>query len=243
MPRPANRSSILPIATTVRDADVSRSSSVSPRGGSAKSRRLAVRLKLPGAADERARDDAADAQPFARQTVGDVAGSIELRHGNDLFVRGDLEDAVGRRVHDPVAGLHVLGAELVDDRRAGRGLVAEHAAAGLAARTRRGAPRENPFGNTGNARSSTMPIISQCPVTESLPAEASAMRPTAVGTLDAALRRRRRAERGDAAETERAQRRQRRAARRSRCGRACRCPRRRTRRHPAARRSRRCRGR
>ena len=46
--------------------------------------------------------------------------------------------------------------------------------------------RENPFGNTGNARSSTMPIISQCPVTESLPDDASAMRPTAVGTLDAA---------------------------------------------------------
>ena len=37
----------------------------------------------------------------------------------------------------------------------------------------------NPFGNTGNARSSTMPIISQCPVTESLPGERSAMRPNA----------------------------------------------------------------
>jgi hypothetical protein len=32
---------------------------------------------------------------------------------------------------------------------------------------------EKPLGNTGNARSSTMPIISQWPVTESLPGEAS----------------------------------------------------------------------
>ena len=36
-----------------------------------------------------------------------------------------------------------------------------------------------PFGNTGNGRSSTMPIISQWPVTESFPGDASAMRPIA----------------------------------------------------------------
>src|SRR5258706_4833482 len=48
---------------------------------------------------------------------------------------------------------------------------------------------ENPFGNVGNARSSTMPIISQWPVTESLPAEASAMRPHAtVRIADCGLR-------------------------------------------------------
>ena len=35
----------------------------------------------------------------------------------------------------------------------------------------------NPFGNTGNGRSSTMPIISQWPVTESFPGDASAIRP------------------------------------------------------------------
>ena len=39
--------------------------------------------------------------------------------------------------------------------------------------------RGNPFGNTGNARSSTRPINSQCPVTESLPGEDSAIRPNA----------------------------------------------------------------
>src|SRR5262245_33749992 len=36
-----------------------------------------------------------------------------------------------------------------------------------------------PFGNVGNARSRTMPIISQWPVTESFPAEASAILPYA----------------------------------------------------------------
>ena len=37
----------------------------------------------------------------------------------------------------------------------------------------------NPFGKTGNGRSSTIPIISQWPVTESFPADASAIRPYA----------------------------------------------------------------
>ncbi len=37
--------------------------------------------------------------------------------------------------------------------------------------------RGNPWGNTGNGRSSTRPVISQCPVTESLPGDASAIRP------------------------------------------------------------------
>ena len=38
---------------------------------------------------------------------------------------------------------------------------------------------ENPSGNTGNGSSSTIPIISQWPVTESLPADDSRMRPVA----------------------------------------------------------------
>ena len=38
---------------------------------------------------------------------------------------------------------------------------------------------ENPWGNVGNGRSSTMPISSQWPVTESLPGDASAIRPAA----------------------------------------------------------------
>src|ERR671912_859685 len=39
--------------------------------------------------------------------------------------------------------------------------------------------RGKPCGNVGNARSSTIPVISQWPVTESLPGERSAMRPNA----------------------------------------------------------------
>ena len=38
-----------------------------------------------------------------------------------------------------------------------------------------------PFGNVGNARSSTTPISSQCPVTESFPDDRSAIRPYARG--------------------------------------------------------------
>ena len=57
-------------------------------------------------------------------------------------------------------------------------LLPMHAAAGLPRELRRATSVGNPSGNTGNGRSRTTPIISQCPVTESLPAEASAMRPT-----------------------------------------------------------------
>ena len=55
---------------------------------------------------------------------------VELLERDRLLVRGDLEDRVGRRVDDPLAGPLVLLAELLDDLRARRGLVAEHAAPG-----------------------------------------------------------------------------------------------------------------
>ena len=53
------------------------------------------------------------------------------------------------------------------------------AAADAALELRDDVRRETRAGNVGNGRSSTMPIISQWPVTESLPADASAMRPNA----------------------------------------------------------------
>ena len=60
-----------------------------------------MRLKLPGTADERARDDAPDAEPFADKTVGDLRRLDRApATGTIVFVGGDLEDAVGRRVHD-----------------------------------------------------------------------------------------------------------------------------------------------
>ena len=85
-------------------------------------------LEVPRRADERPRDDAADAEPLADELVRDLTGAIQLGHRDDVFVRGDLEHAVGRRVDDERAGPHVLRAELVDDLRARRGLVAEDAA-------------------------------------------------------------------------------------------------------------------
>ena len=60
----------------------------------------------PGAGrpDERTRDDASDASSLAGDLVGDLAPAIQLVDRNDLFVRRDLEDAVGRRVNDRLAG-------------------------------------------------------------------------------------------------------------------------------------------
>ena len=55
---------------------------------------------------------------------------VELLERNRLLVRGDLEDRVGARVDDPLAGPLMLLAELLDDLRPARRLVAEHAAAG-----------------------------------------------------------------------------------------------------------------
>ena len=46
-------------------------------------------------------------------------------------MRGDLKNAVAGRVDDRKAGAHVLFAKFLDDFRAGRGLVAERAAADL----------------------------------------------------------------------------------------------------------------
>src|SRR5262249_28910678 len=60
--------------------------------------------------------------------VRDLADAIQLLDRDDVFVRRDLKDAVGRRVDDRKTGAHVLGAELVDDDRAGRRVVAERPA-------------------------------------------------------------------------------------------------------------------
>ena len=80
-------------------------------------------------ADERPRDHAPQAQALDANVVGRLAPLVELRHGHDAFVRGDLEHAVGGRVDDREAGLHVLGTELVDDRGARRDHVADRLAA------------------------------------------------------------------------------------------------------------------
>ena len=203
-------------------ASFSRSSSVGANGVSAKSRRLAVRLKAPGRADERPRDHPADAEAEPDQLEGDLADAIQLGHRDDVFVRGDLKHAVGRRVDDRPAGAHVLGAELVDDRRAGRGLVAERAAADapleLGDHLRRESRRETPE-TAARARAPSAPSArSPSPCRATLP-PSGRTRPRGAGSaLDADRRR-------HASQAERAQRRQRAADRAARCCRACRCPR------------------
>ena len=88
-------------------------------------------LVVPGRADERAGDHAADRVLAGQDLARDPAALVELLERNRLFVRRDLEDRVRRRVDDPLARELVLFAELLDDLRARGRLVAEHAAAGL----------------------------------------------------------------------------------------------------------------
>lgn len=86
---------------------------------------------VSGAADERAGDHASHAVFVLQQTARDAADVIQLGHGHDVLVRGDLEHAVGGGVHDQLAGDIVLVAQLLNDLRAGRGTVANHAQTGF----------------------------------------------------------------------------------------------------------------
>ena len=106
-------------------------------GGIAKSRRLAVRVKRPGSPDERSGDDTAKADTLERQIERDCVHPILLVDRNDVFVRGNLKHAVGRGIDDGLSRAHVLGAELLDDLRPRRRVVAERARGRCAARTRR----------------------------------------------------------------------------------------------------------
>ena len=64
-------------------------------------------------------------QQFARG----LAHAVELLHRDNFFVRGNLEDAVGRGIDNGRAGLHVLRAQLFDDLRPARRFVAQRLAA------------------------------------------------------------------------------------------------------------------
>ena len=85
-----------------------------------------------GRADERPRDHAAHFVRSAQDLARRLADLVEFPQRDDFFVRGDLEDAVGRGVDDRRAGAHVLLAQFLDDLGAGGGLVAERAAADAA---------------------------------------------------------------------------------------------------------------
>ena len=79
---------------------------------------------------ERARDHSGDGEVADQQFAGDPAGRVQLFDRRRLFVGGDLEHRVGRRVHDPIAGLLVPFSQPLDDLGAGGGLVADHSPPG-----------------------------------------------------------------------------------------------------------------
>src|SRR5579862_6861673 len=66
--------------------------------------------EISGLADERAGDYATDAMRTIENAAGDFAHFIKLGNGDDVFVGGNLEDAVARSVDDGKAGAHVFSA-------------------------------------------------------------------------------------------------------------------------------------
>ena len=117
---------------------VSRSSSVGSGGGTAKSRRLAVRSKRGGGlADERPGDHPADVQRID-QLARQLAELVEPLEAEMPFMRGDLDNGIRRRVADRLAGPDMLLAEPVDDLGARGMAVAENAGQRL---PRRSSPR------------------------------------------------------------------------------------------------------
>ncbi len=78
-------------------------------------------------ARERTRDHAPDGVAAAKDLARHPASFVELLERDRVLVRCDLEDRVGGRVDDPLPGLLVLLAELLDDLRARGGSVADDA--------------------------------------------------------------------------------------------------------------------
>ena len=169
-----------------------------------------------------------------------AAAVVELLERDRLLVRGDLEDRVGGRVDDPLARLLVLLAELLDDLRPARRLVAEHAAGGAVHERVDHVVREAVRVGRERLRRDDP---HQLPVADRRVLALRALEQPA-GDRGRARLRRAALERLDVAEAERLQVRADRARRRrARRSRACPSPRRRTRRRPAARRRRRRRAR
>ena len=80
----------------------------------------------------RARDDAGNAMLAREDLPRDAAVLVELLGRHHVLVGRNLEDAVGRGVDNELAGLELLATVVLNDLRAGIGLVAEHPTARLA---------------------------------------------------------------------------------------------------------------
>src|SRR5260221_7000048 len=76
-------------------------------------------------ADERPRDYPANCVLAGEQPTRRLAHTIQLVEWDHFFVRRQLKDAVGGGVENRLAGAQMLGAELLDDRGAGRWLIAK----------------------------------------------------------------------------------------------------------------------
>ncbi len=83
-----------------------------------------------GGAGEGARDDARDEVVADEQLARGLAPGVERLERHHVHVGGHLEDAVGARVDDRLAGGDVLGAQLVQDDRARNRPVAQMRSAG-----------------------------------------------------------------------------------------------------------------
>lgn len=81
--------------------------------------------EVAGLALEGAGDDASDGVWRHKQAARNAAPVVELLDRHNALVARDLEHAVGARVDDREAGLHVELTEFLDDRRAARRLVGE----------------------------------------------------------------------------------------------------------------------
>src|SRR5207302_3368594 len=79
---------------------------------------------------ERSRDDTADAKRIA-VVARNSANFVKTIERHDLFMRGDLQNGICRRVEDQPAALHVLGAEFLENRRAAAGVIADELDAGF----------------------------------------------------------------------------------------------------------------
>src|SRR2546426_11331181 len=85
--------------------------------------------KVSGLPDEGPRDDPSHLIFANELRARDFAPAIEYFEWHDLFVGGDLKDAVGRRVNNRPSGSHMLFAKFFDDLGPRSGFVAQGAAA------------------------------------------------------------------------------------------------------------------
>ena len=241
MPRPRKTSKILPMLCTGNAARVPVGRAACPWAAARRNRGdSAVRVKRAGRADEGPRDHPAHFVRAAQNLARGLADLVQLPQRDHFFVRGHLENAVGRGVDDGRAGAHVLGAQFLDDLGAGSGLVAERAAADAALEFVHDLGRKAVRDRAGTASSRWMPDHLPMAGGRVLAGRGQGAAPVSARRRDCAAAMS--GQRLDVAQPEPRQIGQAAGRAGARCCRGCRLPAgRRTRRRPASRRSLRCR--